>query len=168
MGAGPRRDVGSGKRGAGVEERSMQETAGKRSGYGDLSAAAGLFWSRSCRWTGCVQSWRWSTKRCFAPHPASGSASIVVARVLGRASALTVVDHRGKTAKRSIVLIVIMMCRTIEVAVRATMFSAWRHARKPRRESWGHHNRDKGLVAPPQLCLAPAPEAPCRQATCAP
>src|SRR6266436_5856470 len=43
LGAGPRRDVGSGKRGAGVEERSVQETAGKRSGYGDLSAAAGLF-----------------------------------------------------------------------------------------------------------------------------
>jgi len=28
-------------RGAGVEERSVKETAGKRVGYGDLNAAAG-------------------------------------------------------------------------------------------------------------------------------
>jgi hypothetical protein len=40
-----------------------------------------------------------------------------------RASPLTVVDHRGKAAKRSILLIVIMMCRTIGAPVHATMLS---------------------------------------------
>jgi hypothetical protein len=79
LGAGPRRDVGSGKRGAGVQERSVQETAGKRSGYGDLSAAVGLFLKPQFLLDGMRALVALSAKRCFAPYPACGSASIVVA-----------------------------------------------------------------------------------------
>jgi hypothetical protein len=57
----------------------VQETAGKRSGYGDLSAAAGLFLKPQLLLDGMRALVALSAKRCFVPHPAVGSASIVVA-----------------------------------------------------------------------------------------
>jgi hypothetical protein len=57
----------------------VQETAGKRSGYGDLSAAAGMFLKPQLLLDGMRALVALSAKRCFVPHPAVGSASIVVA-----------------------------------------------------------------------------------------
>ena len=141
-----------------TKKAPYKETAGKRAVYGDLTAAAGSLFTPRYRSRETRESVQAVTVRDMARRPVAGSLSFAAVRPSRRASPLTVVDHRGSAARRSVIGLMVMMCRAIGARARTMSLSARLRARRPRRGSWGRRNADMALalLALRAPCLLPA------------